>query len=139
MLVSLRSKRHCTNSPHHEGFLIDKSCTEFFCVTLFMLDGTLHEHLRSSLPFPLAFVAQGSSFAIFLPLAMATTASSASTAFPASCKVILANSIAKNLLAEVADGLKQLSFKPLLVGFLANDDPAGKQYADYSAKTCLEK
>jgi len=70
---------------------------------------------------------------------MASTISPASTAAPASCKVVLANSIAKNLLAEVAAGLKLLAFKPLLVGLLANDDPAAKQYADYSAKTCLEK
>lgn len=54
-------------------------------------------------------------------------------------KVILAGTIAKGLLAEVAEGLSILSFKPKLVGFLANEDPAAKVYADYSAKTCIEK
>jgi methylenetetrahydrofolate dehydrogenase (NAD+) len=54
-------------------------------------------------------------------------------------KVILAGTIAKGLLAEVAEGLSKLSSKPKLVGFLANEDPAAKVYADYSAKTCVEK
>jgi hypothetical protein len=54
-------------------------------------------------------------------------------------KVILAGTIAKGLLAEVAEGLSKLSIKPKLVGFLANEDPAAKVYADYSAKTCVEK
>jgi methylenetetrahydrofolate dehydrogenase (NAD+) len=54
-------------------------------------------------------------------------------------KVIMAGTIAKGLLAEVADGLSKLKFKPKLVGFLANEDPAAKVYADYSAKTCVEK
>jgi methylenetetrahydrofolate dehydrogenase (NAD+) len=54
-------------------------------------------------------------------------------------KVILAGTIARGLLAEVAEGLSKLSFKPKLVGFLANEDPAAKVYADYSAKTCVEK
>lgn len=55
------------------------------------------------------------------------------------CKVILANTIVKSLLAEVAKELSELSFKPKLVGFLANGDPAAQAYADYSAKTCKEK
>lgn len=55
------------------------------------------------------------------------------------CKVILAGSIAKGLLAEVAEGLSKLSSKPKLVGFLANGDPAAQLYADWSAKTCREK
>lgn len=55
------------------------------------------------------------------------------------CKVILANTIAKGLLGEVAQGLAELDFKPKLVGFLANGDPAAQVYADYSAKTCKEK
>ncbi|PBP26246.1 hypothetical protein BUE80_DR002876 [Diplocarpon rosae] len=54
------------------------------------------------------------------------------------CKVILANTIAKSLLGEVAQGLAELDFKPKLVGFLANEDPAAQVYADYSAKTCKE-
>jgi methylenetetrahydrofolate dehydrogenase (NAD+) len=54
-------------------------------------------------------------------------------------KVVLAGTIAKGLLAEVAEGLSKLSIKPKLVGFLANEDPAAKVYAEYSAKTCIEK
>jgi methylenetetrahydrofolate dehydrogenase (NAD+) len=63
----------------------------------------------------------------------------ASTESTSNCKVFLAGTIAKGLLAEVADGLSKLNFKPKLVGFLANDDPAAKMYADWSAKTCREK
>jgi len=54
------------------------------------------------------------------------------------CKVVLANTIAKSLLGEVAQGLTELDFKPKLVGFLANEDPAAQVYAEYSAKTCKE-
>lgn len=58
---------------------------------------------------------------------------------PPTCKVILAGGIAKNLLAEVSEGLKTLEQKPKLVGLLANDDPAARMYADWSKKTCIEK
>ncbi|TVY51045.1 Methylenetetrahydrofolate dehydrogenase [NAD(+)] [Lachnellula cervina] len=54
------------------------------------------------------------------------------------CKVFLAGTIARGLLAEVAEGLSKLDTKPRLVGFLANDDPAARMYADWSAKTCIE-
>ncbi|KAH8591991.1 methylenetetrahydrofolate dehydrogenase-like protein [Bisporella sp. PMI_857] len=54
------------------------------------------------------------------------------------CKVYLAGTVAKGLLDEVRDGLKTLELKPKLVGFLANEDPAAKAYADWSAKTCTE-
>jgi len=63
---------------------------------------------------------------------------SASQAAP-SCKVILAGSIAKSLLGEVQEGLSKLDRAPLLVGFLANDDPAAQMYADWTGKTCREK
>jgi methylenetetrahydrofolate dehydrogenase (NAD+) len=56
-----------------------------------------------------------------------------------SCKVVLAGSIAKSLLAEVQDGLQELEHPPRLVGFLANQDPAARMYADWTAKTCKEK
>ena len=59
-------------------------------------------------------------------------------AIPPTCKVILAATIAKGLLAEVKEGLTGLN-KPALVGFLANEDPAAQMYADWSAKTCIEK
>lgn len=58
---------------------------------------------------------------------------------PSSCKVVLAGTIAKSLLSEVQDGLGKLSQPPLLVGMLANDDPAAKLYADWTERTCLEK
>lgn len=55
------------------------------------------------------------------------------------CKVILANNIAKSLLQEVQDGLKQIDRKPLLVGFLSSQDPAARVYADWTGKTANEK
>jgi hypothetical protein len=63
----------------------------------------------------------------------------ASNSIPPSCKVVLAGTIAKGLLAEVQEGLSGLQKRPALVGFLANDDPAAQMYADWSAKTCIEK
>jgi methylenetetrahydrofolate dehydrogenase (NAD+) len=64
---------------------------------------------------------------------------SSATAAPPSCKVILAAGISKALLTEVQENLSKLQKTPLLVGFLANDDPAAQMYADWSAKTCREK
>ena len=58
---------------------------------------------------------------------------------PPTCKVVLAGNIAKGLLGEVKEGLSRLDKKPLLVGFLANEDPAAKMYADWTLKTCFEK
>lgn len=55
------------------------------------------------------------------------------------CKVVLAKGIAKALLDEVQTGLSKLDSVPRLVGFLANGDPAAEMYADWSAKTCIEK
>lgn len=66
----------------------------------------------------------------------------ASEGVPKTCKVILADTIAKKLLAEVRDTLASVQVsgsKPTLVAFLANDDPAAGQYADWSKKTCEEK
>lgn len=60
-------------------------------------------------------------------------------AVPATCKVVLAGTIAKNLLAEVAQSLRKLNHPPMLAGFLANDDPAAQMYADWTAKTAREK
>ncbi|KAH0545059.1 NAD-dependent 5,10-methylenetetrahydrafolate dehydrogenase [Glutinoglossum americanum] len=57
---------------------------------------------------------------------------------PAACKVVLAGTIAKPLLKEVQEGLSKLLKPPLLVGFLANADPAARMYADWTAKTCKE-
>jgi hypothetical protein len=62
---------------------------------------------------------------------------------PKTCKVILADSIAKKLLAEVTETLAKIqnvdARKPCLAAFLANDDPAALQYAEWSKKTCEEK
>ena len=58
---------------------------------------------------------------------------------PASCKVVLAGTVAKSLLSEVSDGLSKLQRTPSLVGFLANSDPAARMYADWTSKTCKEK
>lgn len=62
---------------------------------------------------------------------------------PKTCKVILADTIARGLLTEVKDTLKSIQKnaegQPTLVAFLANDDPAAVKYAEWSKKTCEEK
>ncbi|KAK4460808.1 hypothetical protein QBC42DRAFT_271605 [Cladorrhinum samala] len=66
----------------------------------------------------------------------------ASQEVPKTCKVILADSIAKKMLAEVKETLAKIQQpgdgKPTLAAFLANDDPAAAQYAEWSKKTCEE-
>ncbi|KAL2009565.1 hypothetical protein VTN00DRAFT_5372 [Thermoascus crustaceus] len=57
---------------------------------------------------------------------------------PASCKVVLARNVADRLLGEVREGLKALEKGPHLVGFLANNDPAARMYAQWTEKTCHE-
>ena len=57
----------------------------------------------------------------------------------ASCKVVLASTVAKELLVEVTDGLSRVVKPPLLVGFLANEDPAARKYAEWTDRTCREK
>lgn len=67
----------------------------------------------------------------------------ASQSIPKTCKVVLADTIAKGLLAEVQETLKVIQqdagSRPRLAAFLANDDPAAVKYAEYSKKTCEEK
>ena len=58
---------------------------------------------------------------------------------PASCKVVLAATVAKDLLVEVSQGLPKVHRTPLLVGFLANKDPAARKYAEWTERTCQEK
>lgn len=62
---------------------------------------------------------------------------------PKTCKVIMAETIAKGLLAELKGTLNSIQQgaggKPTLVAFLANDDPAAVKYAEWSKKTCEEK
>ena len=62
---------------------------------------------------------------------------------PKTCRVITADTIAKGYLAEVKETLAALQgdspSEPTLAAFLANDDPAAVQYAQWSKKTCEEK
>ncbi len=58
---------------------------------------------------------------------------------PASCKVVLAGTVAKELMVEVSKSLSILGKAPLLVGFLANQDPAARKYAEWTDRTCQEK
>ena len=58
---------------------------------------------------------------------------------PASCKVVLAGVVAKDLMLEVSEGLAKVGKAPLLVGFLANGDPAARKYAEWTERTCQEK
>ena len=65
------------------------------------------------------------------------------TEVPKTCKVILAETIAKGLLSEAKDAVAKLqiqgSKQPVLAAFLANEDPAAVKYAEWSKKTCEEK
>ncbi|KAI5293020.1 hypothetical protein KEM52_005890 [Ascosphaera acerosa] len=54
------------------------------------------------------------------------------------CKTILASNVANKLIAEVKAGRETLAKAPHLVGFLANDDPGAKMYADWTEKTFTE-
>lgn len=51
-------------------------------------------------------------------------------------RTILASSIAKLYTEEISKKVATLSFKPKLVGLLANEDPAAEVYAKWTAKTC---
>lgn len=53
-------------------------------------------------------------------------------------KTILASTIAKKFIKELQDGVSELPNPPLLVGFLANSDPAARTYAEWTGKTCEE-
>ncbi|EHA53623.1 hypothetical protein MCOR27_001728 [Pyricularia oryzae] len=59
------------------------------------------------------------------------------TEVPKTCKVVTAETVAKSLLEEVRSQ-KGTDSKPYLAAFLANDDPAALQYAQWSKKTCEE-
>jgi len=69
---------------------------------------------------------------------MASTAH-LTTASPKTCQVVLANNIAKGLLAEVKEDLKNLRREIKIVGFLATEDEGSKMYAEWSETTCKEK
>lgn len=51
-------------------------------------------------------------------------------------RTILASTIAKQYTEEIVSQVAQLGFRPKLVGFLANDDPAAQMYANWTGKTC---
>ena len=61
------------------------------------------------------------------------------TADATSCEVVLASTVAKDLLIEISESLSKLGTTPLLVGFLANTDPAARKYAEWIDRTCREK
>lgn len=58
---------------------------------------------------------------------------------PATCKVVSAATVAEGLLKEVRASLEKMERAPLLVGFLANGDPAARMYANWTQKTCKQK
>lgn len=58
---------------------------------------------------------------------------------PATCKVVSAATVAEGLLKEVRASLEKMDRPPLLVGFLANGDPAARMYANWTQKTCKQK
>ncbi|KND01335.1 methylenetetrahydrofolate dehydrogenase (NAD(+)) [Spizellomyces punctatus DAOM BR117] len=55
-----------------------------------------------------------------------------------SCKVVKVSDVAAPFIQELKDQISKLEVKPLLVAFLANDDPAAKKYAEWTEKTCAE-
>lgn len=55
-----------------------------------------------------------------------------------SCRTLLAGTIAKRFATELQEGLNNLGRTPRLVGILANQDPAARTYAQFTAKTCEE-
>jgi len=55
------------------------------------------------------------------------------------CKVVLGRTLAKPILDEVREGLRDVKRAPLLVSFLASSDPAAREYAESTGKTCREK
>ncbi|KAI8893479.1 hypothetical protein BC833DRAFT_608187 [Globomyces pollinis-pini] len=53
-------------------------------------------------------------------------------------KVVQASEVAASFINDIKAKVLTLDKKPTLVGFLANDDPAAKKYAQWTAKTCAE-
>ncbi|WPK26047.1 hypothetical protein PUMCH_003392 [Australozyma saopauloensis] len=51
-------------------------------------------------------------------------------------RTILASTIAKQYVDEITSEVAKLPFKPKVVGFLGNSDPASKTYASWTGKTC---
>ena len=51
-------------------------------------------------------------------------------------KKVLSIEVAKAYISEVTETISSFGTKPLLVGFLANDDPAARKYAEWTGRTC---
>ncbi|KAL2911972.1 Methylenetetrahydrofolate dehydrogenase [NAD(+)] [Polyrhizophydium stewartii] len=54
------------------------------------------------------------------------------------CQVVNAAKVATAFINEVRAAIDASAASPLLVGFLANDDPAARKYAEWTARTCQE-
>ncbi|RKP27081.1 hypothetical protein SYNPS1DRAFT_32560 [Syncephalis pseudoplumigaleata] len=55
------------------------------------------------------------------------------------CKTVLASSVAAKFTEELKEQVAaHPEHRPLLVGFLANDDPFAVKYAEWTGKTCVE-
>ncbi|CAO3600269.1 unnamed protein product [Absidia cylindrospora] len=55
-----------------------------------------------------------------------------------SCKTVLASKVSASFREQMKKDIKERNICPKLVGFLANDNPAAKKYAEWTAKTCAE-
>ena len=71
----------------------------------------------------------------FRPTSLAMTRCM-SSAEAGSSRRIKASEIANPYSENIRRAVKELSFTPKLVGFLANDDPGARQYAEWTGKTC---
>ncbi|KAJ3279666.1 NAD-dependent 5,10-methylenetetrahydrafolate dehydrogenase, partial [Blyttiomyces sp. JEL0837] len=52
------------------------------------------------------------------------------------CRVIQAAEVAESFVVDLKKQVAQKETAPLLVGFLANEDPAAKKYAEWTGRTC---
>ncbi|KAJ8656355.1 hypothetical protein O0I10_007920 [Lichtheimia ornata] len=55
-----------------------------------------------------------------------------------SCKTVLASRVSASFRDQIHKDIQERQICPKLVGFLANEDPAAKKYAEWTAKTCAE-
>ncbi|KAI8140225.1 hypothetical protein BJV82DRAFT_624329 [Fennellomyces sp. T-0311] len=54
------------------------------------------------------------------------------------CKTVLASKVSASFREQLHKDIEERKIRPKLVGFLANDDPAARKYAEWTAKTCAE-
>ncbi|KAI9329718.1 hypothetical protein BDR26DRAFT_841931 [Obelidium mucronatum] len=52
------------------------------------------------------------------------------------CRTVLASEVCSSYINDLKKAISEKKKSPLLVGFLANDDPAAKKYAEWTGKTC---